>query len=137
VPIREGFLYLATSLDLGSRRCVGWAMRKTMEVDLLLSALRMARDARQPAPGFIFQPDRGAQYASAAYGAAPIAHGILASMSGKGNCYDNAVAESVFATLGFELIRQHDWDARTEARRAIFRYIETWYNRKRRQSTLG
>jgi len=137
IPTREGFLYLSTVLDLGSRRCVGWAMRATMEVDLVISALRMARDARQPAPGLIVHTDRGSQYASAAYRAELDAHEMLASMSGKGDCYDNAVAESFFATMEFELVMMHDWHTRDEARRAIFRYIETWYNRKRRHSTLG
>jgi transposase InsO family protein len=83
------------------------------------------------------RPIESAQYASAAYRAELMAHGMLASMSGKGDCYDNAVAERFFATLAFELIVQHDWHTRAEARRAIFRYIETWYNRKRRHSTLG
>jgi len=137
IPTREGFLYLATVLDLGSRRCVGWAMRNTMEVELVTSALRMAREARHPAPGLIFHSDRGSQYASEAYRTELTAHGMLASMSGKGDCYDNAVAESFFATLEFELIMKHDWHAREEARRSIFQYIETWYNRKRRHSTLG
>ncbi len=137
IPTREGFLYLSTVLDLGSRRCVGWAMRDTMEVDLVTSALRMARDARQPAPGLIFHSDRGSQYASAAYRTELAAHAMLASMSRKGDCYDNAVAESFFATLEFELVMTSDWHTRDEARRAIFRYIETWYNRKRRHSTLG
>ena len=137
LPTREGFAYLATVLDLASRRCVGWALRDTMEVDLVLSALRMARHARHPAPGLIFHSDRGSQYAAAAYRTDLTAHGMLASMSGKGNCYDNAVAESCFATLEFELIMQHDWHTRDEARQAVFRYIETWYNRKRRHSTLG
>ena len=137
IPTREGFLYLSTVLDLGSRRCVGWAMRDTLEVDLVTSALRMARDARQPPPGLVFHSDRGSQYASAAYRAELAAADMLASMSGTGNCYDNAVAESFFATLEFELVMTHNWHTRTEARRAIFRYIETWYNRKRRHSTLG
>jgi len=137
VPTREGAVYLATVLDLGSRRCVGWAMRETMEVELVLSALRMACAARQPAPGLIFHSDRGSQYASGAYRAELAAHGVVASMSGTGNCYDNAVAESFFATLEFELLMKHDWSTRDEARQAIFRYIETWYNRKRRHSTLG
>lgn len=137
LPTREGFLYLATVLDLGSRRCVGWAMRDTMEVELVTSALRMARDARHPAPGLIFHSDRGSQYASAAYRDELAQHGMLASMSGKGDCYDNAVAESFFATLEFELVMRHDWHTRADARSAIFRYIEGWYNRKRRHSTLG
>ena len=137
IPTRDGFLYWSTVLDLGSRRGVGWAMRDTMDVDLVTSALRMAREARQPAPGLIFHSDRGSQYASAAYRTELAAHGMLASMSGKGDCYDNAVADRFFATLEFELVMMHDWHTREEARRAIFRYIETWYNRKRRHSTLG
>ena len=137
VPTREGMLYLATVLDLGSRRCVGWAMRDTVETELALSALRMAYDARRPVAGLIHHSDRGSQYASSDYGAELAARGMLASMSGKGDCYDNAVAESFFATLEFELIMQHDWPTKAEARRAIFRYIETWYNRRRRHSTLG
>ena len=137
IPTREGFQSWSTVLDLGSRRCVGWAMRDTMEVDLVTSALRMARAARQPAPGVIFHRDRGSRYTSAAYRTELAIHGMRASMSGKGNCCDNAVSESFFATLEFELVMRHDWHTREEARRAIFRYIETWYNRRRRHSTLG
>jgi putative transposase len=137
IPTREGPVYLATVLDLGSRRCVGWAMRDDMEVELVLSALRMARDARHPAPGLIFHSDRGSVYASGGYRAELAAHGMIASMSRKGDCYDNAVAESFFATLEFELLMKNDWQTRDDARRAIFRYIETWYNRKRRHSSLG
>lgn len=137
IPTAEGWLYLATVLDLGSRRCVGWAMRDTLEVELALSALRMARDARQPAPGLIHHSDRGSQYAAGDYRAALAAYGMVASMSGAGDCYDNAVAESFFATLEFELIMKHRWETKAEARHAIFAYIETWYNRKRRHSTLG
>ena len=137
IPTRQGPLYLATVLDLGSRRCVGWAMRETLEVELALSALRMAREARCPAVGLIHHSDRGSQYTSAEYRAALAAHGMIASMSGKGDCYDNGVAESFFATLEFELLMQNDWHTREDARRAIFRYIEIWYNRKRRHSTLG
>jgi transposase InsO family protein len=137
IPTREGTLYLATVLDLGSRRCVGWAMQDTMEVELVLSALRMARDARRPTAGLIFHSDQGSQYASAAYRTELAAHGMVASMSGKGDCYDNAVAESFFATLEFELLMKHDWHTRAAARLAIFQYIEAWYNRKRRHSTLG
>jgi putative transposase len=137
LPTREGPLYLATVLDLASRRCVGWAMRDTMEVELALSALRMAREARHPAPGLLHHSDRGSQYASGEYRAELAAHGMVASMSGKGDCYDNAVAESFFSTLEFELLMQSDWHTREDARRAIFRYIEIWYNRKRRHSTLG
>lgn len=137
VPTREGIVYLATVLDLGSRRCVGWAMRDSLETELALSALRMAREARRPPPGLIHHSDRGSQYTSAVYQAELTAYGMQASMSGKGDCYDNAVAESFFSTLEFELLMKHDWHTRAEARGALFRYIETWYNPRRRHSTLG
>jgi len=93
--------------------------------------------SRCPAPGLIHHSDRGSQYAANAYRTELAAHGIIASMSGTGNCYDNAVAESLFSTLEFELLMRSDWHTRDEAKRAVFRYIETWYNRKRRHSTLG
>ena len=137
IPTRAGMLYLATVLDLGSRRCVGWAMRDTLEEELTLSALQMAHETRRPAPGLMHHSDRGSHYTSKAYRAACRAHGMVASMSGKGDCWDNAVAESFFSTLEFELLLRNDWHTKDEARRAIFRYIETWYNRKRRHSTLG
>lgn len=137
VPTRAGWLYLATVLDLASRRVVGWAMRETLEADLALGALRMALGARRPAPGLLHHSDRGVQYACADYRALLATHGLVASMSKKGDCWDNAVAESFFATLELELIVRSDWRTRDEARRAIFRYIETWYNRARRHSTLG
>jgi transposase InsO family protein len=137
VPTQEGWLYLATVLDLASRRCVGWAMRETLEPELALSALTMAIAARRPTPGLIHHSDRGSQYACADYRALLEHHGMIASMSRKGNCWDNAVAESFFATLELELIMKHRWATRDDARRAIFRYIETWYNRERRHSTLG
>ena len=136
VPTGSGWLYLATVLDLASRRVVGWAMRDTLEAELAISALEMAIAARDPAPGLIHHSDRGSQYACAAYQAVLAAHGMVASMSRKGNCWDNAVAESFFATLEFELIMNVRWATRDDARRAIFRYIETWYNRQRRHSTL-
>jgi len=136
VPTQEGWLYLATVLDLASRRCVGWAMRETLEPELAVSALEMAITTRRPAPGLIHHSDRGCQYACADYRAVLEQHGMIASMSRKGNCWDNAVAESFFATLELELIMKHRWTTRDDARRAIFRYIETWYNRERRHSTL-
>ena len=137
VPTREGWLYLAIVLDLASRRVVGWAMRETLEGDLATSALRMALAARHPAPGLLHHSDRGSQYASDDYRALLAEHRCVVSMSRRGDCWDNAVAESFFATLEFELILQHDWPTREAARRAIFRYIETWYNRERRHSTLN
>jgi len=136
VPTREGWLYLATVLDLASRRVVGWAMRETLKLDLALAAVRMALGTRRPGPGLLHHSDRGWHYASAEYRALLAAQGITSSMSNKGDCWDNAVAESFFATLEIELIAKRDWRTRDEARRAIFRYIETWYNRQRRHSSL-
>ena len=136
VPTQEGWLYLAAVLDLGSRRCVGWAMRDTLDAELAISALEMAITTRRPAPGLVHHSDRGSQYACADYRAVLDRHGMRASMSRKGNCWDNAVAESFFATLELELIMKHRWATRADARRAIFRFIEGWYNRERRHSTL-
>lgn len=137
LPTGEGWLYLATVLDLASRRCVGWAMRETLETDLATSALRMALEQRQPPPGILFHSDRGVQYASEEFRRLLAAHDVQASMSRKGDCWDNAVAESFFATLELELVARTRWRTRDEARRAVFEFIETWYNRERRHSTLG
>ena len=136
VPTREGWLYLAVVLDVASRRVVGWAMRPTLEAELALRALRMALDARCPAPGLIHHSDRGVQYACTAYRELLAAHQIEASMSRAGDCWDNAVAESFFATLELELIDRSTWATHADARHAIFGFIQTWYNRKRRHSTL-
>ena len=136
LPTREGWLYLAVVLDLASRRVVGWAMRESLEAELALSALRMALAARQPEPGLIHHSDRGVQYACDEYRELLAGHGVIASMSRTGDCWDNAVAESFFATLELELIARTRWRTRDDARRAIFRYIETWYNLRRRHSTL-
>jgi transposase InsO family protein len=136
VPTQEGWLYLAAVLDLASRRCIGWAMRDTLDAELAVSALENAITTRRPRRGLIHHSDRGSQYACAEYRAVLEAHGMRASMSRKGNCWDNAVAESFFATLELELIMKHRWATRDDARRAIFRYIEGWYNRERRHSTL-
>ena len=137
VPTREGWLYLATVLDLASRRVVGWAMRETLEAELALAALRMALADRRPAPGLVHHSDRGSQYACSDYRALLDAHGLVASMSKKADCWDNAVAESFFASLETELILESDWLTRDAARQAIFEYIEAWYNRERRHSSLG
>jgi putative transposase len=136
VPTRLGFLYLAVVMDLASRRVVGWAMREDLAAELALGALRMALAARRPAPGLLHHSDRGVQYACGAYRQLLEAHGLRASMSRKGNCWDNAVAESFFATLEWELIARRDWRSPDEARQDIFAYIETWYNRRRRHSHL-
>ncbi len=137
IPTREGWLYLATVLDLGTRRVVGWSMRDTLEAELALDALQMALARRCPAPGLVHHSDRGVQYASTAYRELLEAHGAVASMSRKGNCWDNAVAEAFFSTLEFELVEGAKWATHAQARKAIFCYIEGWYNRERLHSSLG
>lgn len=137
IPTREGWLYLAVLLDLASRSVVGWSMQTTLEQSLVGAALDMALARRQPPAGVIHHSDRGVQYAAGDYQAVLARSGMKASMSRKGDCYDNAVAESFFATLEWELIERSDWHTRAEARQAIFEYIEVWYNRQRRHSTLG
>lgn len=137
LPTGQGWLYLAVVLDLASRRVVGWAMRDTLHGELATSALQMAIDARRPAPGLVHHSDRGIQYAAHEYRALLTAHGMCASMSRRGDCWDNAVAESFFSTLEFELIMGATWATRDDARAAVFRFIETWYNPRRRHSTLG
>jgi transposase InsO family protein len=112
-------------------------MGDSLEATLPLAALRMALTTRRPAAGLVHHSDRGSQYASGDYQAVLTAHGLVASMSRKGDCWDNAVAESFFATLELELIQDADWATRAEARRAIFEFIEVWYNRQRRHSSLG
>ena len=135
IPTREGWLFLAIVLDLASQRVVGWAMRETMETELVLAALRSALADRLPAPGLVHHADRGSQYASGAYRALLAAHGAVASMSGKGDCYDNAVAESFFATVEHELLADVTFVSRAVARTAIFDFI-VWYNSERRHSSL-
>jgi len=137
LPTREGWLFLAIVLDLASRRVVGWALDATLEAELALAALEMALRQRCPTPGLLHHSDRGSQYTSDAYRAKLTAHGIDASMSRKGDCWDNAVAESFFATVETELIDEADWATRAEARTAIEDFIEGWYNRERRHSSLG
>jgi transposase InsO family protein len=137
VPTREGWLYLAVVLDLASRRVIGWAMRHTLERGLTVDALRMALAQRQPGPGVLHHSDRGSQYACGAYQALLGKHGMACSMSRKGDCYDNAVVESFFATLKAELVEDAAWATRDAARTALFEYIEGWYNRERRHSSLG
>lgn len=133
----EGWLYLAAVLDLFSRRVVGWAMSQHIDTALVLSALKMALEARQPARGLIHHSDRGSQYASAHYQQALAAAGVQCSMSRKGNCWDNAVAESFFSSLKLELVYLTDFATRQQARSALFDYIEVFYNRRRLHSTLG
>lgn len=134
---RAGWLYLAVVLDLASRRVIGWAMRHTLAGELTREALTMALTGRRPAPGTLHHTDRGSQYAAADYQAMLTDHRMECSMSGVGDCWDNAVAESFFATLKRELADRADWQTRDEARTAVFEYIEVWYNRQRRHSSLG
>lgn len=134
---REGWLYLAIVLDLASRRVIGWAMRHTLEGALTRDALTMALAGRHPGPGVLHHTDRGSQYAAGDYRALLTAHAMECSMSRVGDCWDNAVAESFFATIKRELADGADWATRDEARTAVFEYIEVWYNRHRRHSSLG
>ena len=137
VPTREGWLYLAVIIDLASRLVVGWSMGETLEAALAIGALEMAQQRRRPGPGLLHHSDRGVQYASNAYRELLEEQKAVVSMSRKGNCWDNAVAESFFATMEIELIEDANWDTRAEARSAIFQFVEGWYNRERRHSTLG
>ena len=137
IETREGWLYLAGVLDLYSRRIVGWAMSERIDTALTLSALNMGLLHRQPPPKLLFHSDRGVQYASADYRAALAQAGLIASMSRKANCYDNASMESFWSTLKLEMVYRRDFATRAEARAAIFDYIETFYNRQRIHSSLG
>jgi transposase InsO family protein len=134
---REGWLYLAIVLDLFSRQIVGWSMSHCLGQEIVLQALRQALLRRKPGHGLIFHSDQGVQYACQAFRELLIKHRILQSMSGKGNCYDNAVAESFFHTLKTELVYFEDYQTREEARKSIFEYIEVFYNRERRHSALN
>jgi putative transposase len=133
----EGWLYLAVVMDLFSRKIVGWSMRKTLARELVLSALHMALHGRDPGAGLIHHSDRGSQYASDDYQEELNRRGIVCSMSRKGDCWDNAVVESFFATLKRELVYRHCFVTRAEATQTIFEYIEVFYNRQRRHSHLG
>jgi putative transposase len=133
----EGWSYLAVLLDLYSRRVVGWALRKSLSCELALAALTHAITCRQPPLGLCHHTDRGSQYASGAYRRVLGRHGVVASMSAAGNCYDNAVAESFFATLKKELVHGCAFETRSEAYDAINNYIENYYNAKRRHSAAG
>jgi putative transposase len=138
VPTEEGFLFLGTYLDLFTRKVVGFAVEEHMRTELLLQALEMGLGRQVPVAGELLgHSDRGSQYASEVYRDKLKACGITASMSRKGNCYDNAFAESFFATLKKELIYRQNYETKAEAKKAIFEYIEVWYNRRRLHSSLG
>ena len=124
-------------LDAHSRRVVGWAMADHLRAELALDALAMALRSRHPEAGLVHHSDRGCQYTAEAYQAALAARGVTASMSRAGECLDNAMAESFFATLKAEVAHAHVWPSRAAARTAIFEWIEVWYNRQRRHSALA
>lgn len=133
----EGWLYLAVVLDLYSRKVIGWSMRHSLKAELALDALEMALQHRRPTRGVLHHTDRGVQYACELYRKLLEKYGMICSMSGKGDCWDNAVAESFFATLKSELIETRIWKTREEVRAALFEYIEVWYNRERLHSSLN
>jgi len=135
IPTNEGWLYLATVIDLYSRKIVGWSMDDNMKVTLVNDALEMAITTRKPSKGLIWHTDRGSQYASYSHRDLLNANGIIQSMSRKGNCWDNAVAESFFHTLKTELTHHEIYETRAEANQSIFEYIEVFYNRERPHST--
>jgi len=133
----EGWLYLAAILDACSRRIVGWSLADHLRTELALDALTMALTTRHPGPGLIHHSDRGTQYLSGAYADQLADHHLRQSVGRPGTCWDNAVAESFFATLKTELLHRQPWPTRQQAKTAIFEYIEVFYNRQRRHSTLG
>lgn len=137
VATEEGWLYLATIMDLFSRRIVGWSMRDSLEQELTVSALHMAVEMRTPTEGLLHHSDRGVQYACTKYQRLLQANGIECSMSRKGNCWDNAPMESFFHTLKTECIHHRKFMTRKEAQLEIFEYIEVFYNRQRLHSSLG
>jgi transposase InsO family protein len=137
IPTDEGWLYLAAVIDLCTRRIVGWSMADHMKVELTSDALEMAIAHRAPAAGLLHHSDRGVQYASEDYQHLLQSHGMEASMSGKGDCWDNAAMESFWSTLKTELVHHEQYATRDQARQSIFEYIEVFYNRKRLHSSLG
>jgi putative transposase len=139
VPTDEGWLYLATVLDAFSRRVVGWSMADHLRTELVLEAVELALARRRPPKdaGLVHHSDHGCQYTSLAFSQRLQDAGVAPSMGSVGDCYDNAVAESFFATLKGELLDRQTWPTRATARSAIFAYLEGWYNRQRRHSTLG
>jgi len=137
VATDEGPLYVAVVIDCFSRRIVGWEMADHLRAELCLEALRMAQERRRPPAGLLHHSDRGVQYACCAYREFLEHAGMIASMSRTGNCYDNALMESFFATLKGELVHHEHYATRAAASSSIFRYIEIFYNRRRRHSAIG
>ena len=137
IPTRAGWLYLAVIIDLYSRAVIGWAMQARMKTELVTDALKMALMRRKVRSPLLLHSDQGSQYAAADYREILATNGIACSMSRKGNCWDNAVAESFFHTLKTELVHHEDYRSRAEAKTSIFEYIEVFYNRQRRHSHIG
>jgi putative transposase len=136
IPTRSGWLYLAVMIDLYTRLVVGWSMKDRPNQELVNEALMMAVERRRPKPGLIHHSDQGILYSSGSYLTLLKKHGMLRSMSGKGNCYDNAVAESFFSSLKNEIVHHRNYHTRDEARTEIFEYVELFYNRKRIHQSL-
>lgn len=137
IATQEGWLYLAVIIDLFSRKIIGWSMNNRMEKSLVCNALKMALFRRKITSETILHSDRGSQYCSKIFQQLLVKNNIICSMSRKGNCWDNAVAESFFSTLKKECVFQNNFRTRQEAKREIFEYIEVFYNKKRRHSFLG
>jgi len=137
IPTAQGWLYLAVVMDLFSRKVVGWSMREHLRAELVEEALAMALRSRRPGAGLVHHSDRGVQYACDDYQRLLAEHGITCSMSRRGNCYDNAVVESFFGSLKRELMPEDGWASASAARLAVFEWIEVFYNRQRRHSSLG
>jgi len=133
----EGWMYLATVIDLASRRVVGWAIADHMRAELVCAALRMAIAQRRPRPGLIFHSDRGSQYTSKQFTRLLARHGARQSLSRPRQVWDNAVVEAFYSTLKVELIHRHAWPTRMQARQAVFEFVEVFYNRQRLHSSLG
>jgi putative transposase len=133
----QGWLYLVAVLDVFTRRVIGWAMHQILDTQLVIAALRMALKRRQPTANLIIHSDRGRQFASAAYRQLIANHGLVASMSRRGNCYDNAFIESFWSTLKYEVVYHQRFTTYAAARTAIFDYVETFYNRTRLRSSLA
>ncbi len=133
----EGWFYLATVIDIASRRIVGWATADHLRTDLVEAALRNACESRRPPTGVIFHSDRGCQYTSQQFATAAGHLGVQLSVGRKGQCWDNAVSESFFATIKAELVDRRSWPTRAGLHTAMFDWIEGWYNTRRRHSSLG
>lgn len=137
VPTLEGYLFLGLVMDMFSRKIVGWSMRDDLKADLVVDALAMAVTRRRPPAGLVHHSDRGSQYTSLAFGKTLRQSGLVASMGSRGDAFDNAACESCISTLKEEWIKRHRYTSRDQARLSIFRYIETFYNPRRRHSSLG